>query len=56
MWFATTSNPVFVDDALDATERKELLLEVFGSWHDPVSPLIESTPAEEIMYESAIAH
>ena len=56
VWFATTSDPVFVDDALDATERKELLLEAFGSWHDPVSPLIESTPAEEIMYELAITH
>lgn len=56
VWFATISQSVFDDDSLDATRRKELLLEAFGSWHDPVRTLIETTPADEIMYECAIAH
>lgn len=64
VWFATISDPVFAttnhdnDDTqpLDAKRRKELLLSAFNSWHEPVRTLIETTPAEEIMYENAIAH
>ena len=57
VWFATISDPALVDDdVLDAAGRKRLLLEAFGSWHDPVRALIESTPACGIMYEPAVAH
>ena len=66
VWFATTSDPVFVDaykNAVDhadprddAEERKQSLLEAFGSWHRPVKTLIGTTPAREIMYELAVAH
>ena len=31
-------------------------MKAFGSWHKPVQKLIETTPAEDIMYEMAIAH
>jgi hypothetical protein len=57
VWFATISDPSLVEyDTLDAAGRKRLLLEAFGSWHDPVRALIESTPAGGIMYEPAVAH
>ena len=43
VWFATISDPSLVEyDTLDAAGRKRLLLEAFGSWHDPVRALIES--------------
>ena len=35
---------------------KQLLLEAFGSWHQPVKTLIETTPSDAIMYELAVAH
>eukprot|EP00985_Skeletonema_marinoi_P033771 scaffold42116_cov241-Skeletonema_marinoi.AAC.2 len=41
---------------MDAEERKKLLIDAFGSWHNPVKTLIETTPAEDIMYEMALAH
>lgn len=62
VWFATISDPAFINtykaaaDCINPIEQKRLLLEAFGSWHKPVKKLIESTPADEIMYELAIAH
>lgn len=60
VWFATISSDIIIPndgkEKLDATQQKALLLEAFGSWHQPIRDLIESTPANEIMYESAIAH
>mmetsp|Transcript_25486 Transcript_25486/g.42052 ORF Transcript_25486/g.42052 Transcript_25486/m.42052 type:complete len:671 (+) Transcript_25486:175-2187(+) len=62
VWFATINDPVFIDDykntnsEMDAEERKKLLIDAFGSWHNPVKTLIETTPAEDIMYEMALAH
>ena len=59
VWFATISSDIIIPndgkEQLDA-QQKALLLEAFGSWHHPIRDLIESTPANEIMYESAIAH
>eukprot|EP00804_Cyclotella_cryptica_P012478 CCRYP_018863-RA/>CCRYP_018863-RA protein AED:0.13 eAED:0.13 QI:592/-1/0/1/-1/0/1/0/551 len=62
VWFATINDKKIFDtyrtlgSALTAEERKKLLLDAFGSWHKPVRELIESTPAEGIMYEMAVAH
>ena len=62
VWFATINDPVFVEaykksnSEMGAEERKKLLLDAFGSWHNPIKTLIETTPAEEIMYEMALAH
>ena len=63
VWFATISDPAFIDtykantaNASDAKERKQMLLDAFGSWHKPVKTLIETTPADQIMFETAIAH
>jgi 2-polyprenyl-6-methoxyphenol hydroxylase-like FAD-dependent oxidoreductase len=62
VWFATINDPIFIDackknaSEVNAEERKQLLLDAFGSWHNPVKTLIETTPAEGIMYEMALAH
>jgi hypothetical protein len=64
VWFATISDPAFMEviknDPAGATSKgillKQLLMKRFGSWHKPVQKLIETTPAEDIMYEVAIAH
>ena len=62
VWFATISDEKIYDTyhtdgtSLTAEERKQLLLDAFGSWHKPVRTLIETTPAEDIMYEMAVAH
>lgn len=66
VWFATISDPVFIEQfkasdqqvayTTNPVEQKQLLMKAFGSWHKPVQKLIETTPAEDIMYEMAIAH
>lgn len=63
VWFATISPDdklydAYNDARLDLTseERKQLLLDAFGCWHKPVKKLIETTPADDIMYEKAVAH
>ena len=62
VWFATINEGKIYDTyrtggtSLTAEERKQLLLDAFGSWHKPVRTLIETTPAEEIMYELAVSH
>jgi len=59
VWFATLSDPLLYDggiDAMTAERRKRFLLDAFGSWHEPVKTLVASTPAEKIMYETAVAH
>ncbi|KAL7552253.1 hypothetical protein ACHAWF_015481 [Thalassiosira exigua] len=60
VWFATISDPTilasFSESADDAVEQKQRLMKAFGSWHKPVQKLIETTPAEDIMYERAVAH
>jgi len=70
-WFVTTSDPRFrlqhnsehddkIQDSnsstLSSEERKQIILNAFKDWHDPIIPLIESTPANDIMMENAIAH
>lgn len=62
VWFATINDEQIyetyrtVGTSLNAEERKQLLLDAFGSWHKPVRTLIETTPAEEILYEMAVSH
>ncbi|KAL3790828.1 hypothetical protein ACHAWO_010667 [Cyclotella atomus] len=62
VWFATINDEGIyetyrtVGTSLNAEERKQLLLDAFGSWHKPVRTLIETTPADEILYEIAVSH
>jgi len=55
VWFATISSNI-IGSAKDAFERKELLMDSFKDWHQPISKLIESTPTENIIVETAVAH
>lgn len=62
VWFATINDEKIYDTyrtvgtTITAEERKQLLLDAFASWHEPVRTLIETTPAENILYEMAVAH
>lgn len=55
VWFVTTCDRTISSEP-DPVKRRELLLESFGSWHNPVGRLIESTPPEDILVERAVAH
>ena len=60
VWFATINDELINETCLNANttaeERKRLLLEAFNSWHEPVRTLIETTRADDILYEMAVAH
>ena len=55
VWFATINDDVVTGEA-DPNKRKELLIDVFSSWHHPIAMTMEATPAEEILMERAVAH
>jgi len=54
VWFAT------YDGGFNLThneeERKKELVRKFQGWHDPISKLIEATPAKDILMERGVAH
>ena len=57
VWFATINDSEKkLYNAQTTEKRKALLKESFEKWHDPISKLIESTPADEILMERAVAH
>jgi len=55
VWFITTDDED-IRNEIDPIIRKEKLLAAFSKWHDPISQLVESTPAESILIERALAH
>lgn len=55
VWFITINDDKITSEP-DATKRRELLLNAFRNWHDPIHQLVEATPAEEILMERAVAH
>eukprot|EP00934_Nitzschia_sp_Nitz4_P006471 Nitzschia sp. Nitz4//scaffold81_size91200//26828//28408//NITZ4_004981-RA/size91200-processed-gene-0.121-mRNA-1//-1//CDS//3329558695//6461//frame0 len=55
VWFITIEDPQITDEQ-DPVKRRELLLDAFKNWHDPVCRLVEATPPEEILMERAVAH
>jgi hypothetical protein len=57
-WFFTTDDPsYYYDDNYSApTTRKARILESLCKWHDPIYKLIQSTRAEDIVMERALAH
>ncbi len=55
VWFATICDSEIIG-IKNAEERKQVLLNTFKEWHDPVGSLIESTPANEIIMERGVAH
>jgi len=54
-WFITIDDSK-ISSERDQTRRKDMLLEAFRSWHDPIRQLVEATPPDEIMMERAMAH
>lgn len=67
VWFATISSKALLAEGplptpsthladLTPIERKERLLSAFEEWHKPVRTLIETTPPEDIIFETAVAH
>lgn len=55
VWFITINDDTISSEP-NPEKRKKKLLEAFSDWHDPIGPLVESTPADEILMERAMAH
>lgn len=55
VWFITIDDEN-ISKQTNPVKRKELLLEAFQDWHDPICPLVEATPPDEILMERALAH
>lgn len=55
VWFATINDDAIATEP-DAAKRRDMLVEAFSSWHDPVCKTMEATPPEDILVERAVAH
>jgi 2-polyprenyl-6-methoxyphenol hydroxylase-like FAD-dependent oxidoreductase len=55
VWFITTDNDAIAAEP-DPTKRRDLLLQDFKDWHDPIRQIVSETPPEEILMERAVAH
>ena len=69
-WFVTMSDPTLQRDVSERRkngeetnsshnvheENKNIILKAFQNWHDPIVSLIQSTSAESIIMEKAVAH
>jgi 2-polyprenyl-6-methoxyphenol hydroxylase-like FAD-dependent oxidoreductase len=55
VWFITIDNDAIANEA-DAETRRDMLLDEFKNWHDPIRQTVLATPPEEILMERAIAH
>jgi 2-polyprenyl-6-methoxyphenol hydroxylase-like FAD-dependent oxidoreductase len=55
VWFITTSDDAIATET-DAVKRRDLLLDAFREWHAPICQMLAATPAEEILFEKAVAH
>jgi 2-polyprenyl-6-methoxyphenol hydroxylase-like FAD-dependent oxidoreductase len=55
VWFATTNDEAIAAEK-DPAVRRDMLLENFKDWHDPVCRLMEATGPDDILMERAMAH
>jgi len=57
-WFFTTNDPSYYDykNINSPRDRKDRILESLRHWHNPICELIQSTRAEDIVMERAVAH
>jgi 2-polyprenyl-6-methoxyphenol hydroxylase-like FAD-dependent oxidoreductase len=55
VWFATTNDEAIAAEK-DPAVRRDMLLENFKDWHDPVCRLMEATGPDDILMERAVAH
>ena len=55
VWFITIDNDALVKES-DPVKRRDMLLNEFKDWHEPIQRTVMATPAEEILIERAVAH
>ena len=55
VWFMTIDNDALLNES-DPVKRRDMLLEEFKEWHDPIHRTVIATPPEEILMERAVAH
>jgi 2-polyprenyl-6-methoxyphenol hydroxylase-like FAD-dependent oxidoreductase len=55
VWFITINDDEITSEP-DPTKRRDLLLQAFDGWHDPIRQLVEATPPDDILMERAVAH
>lgn len=55
VWFITIDDNEIVSEP-NPQKRKEMLLDAFSKWHQPICEMVEATPADEILAERAMAH
>jgi len=54
-WFITIDDEN-ISSERDPIKRKDMLLDAFREWHDPIRQLVEATPPGEILMDRAVAH
>jgi 2-polyprenyl-6-methoxyphenol hydroxylase-like FAD-dependent oxidoreductase len=55
VWFITTNNDAIANET-DPKKRRDMLVDEFKDWHDPIRQTVMATPPDEILVEHAIAH
>ncbi len=55
VWFITIDDRN-ISAEKDPIKRREMLLDAFQDWHDPICQLVKATPPHEILMERALAH
>lgn len=55
VWFMTVDSDVLVKES-DPVKRRDMLLEEFKDWHEPIRRTVMATPPEDILMERAVAH
>jgi hypothetical protein len=56
-WFFTTNDPSYDNENINSPrDRQDRIIESLRHWHDPICELIQSTRAEDIVMERAVAH
>lgn len=55
VWFITIDDDK-ISNETDLVKRRDMLLEAFRDWHDPIRQIVLATPPDEILVERAIAH
>lgn len=54
-WFITIDDEN-ISSEKDPRKRKDMLMDAFRDWHDPIRQLVEATPSDEILMDRAVAH
>jgi 2-polyprenyl-6-methoxyphenol hydroxylase-like FAD-dependent oxidoreductase len=55
VWFITCDDPEIAQET-NPIKRRDMLLEKFHGWHDPIRRIVEATDPNEILADRAIAH